>query len=219
MFTTKKLFAFSLIIAVFVVLPGCGSTNKTKNNNIGSEINDSGAVVGTIESLLGMNKSQKCTWKGLDGEKSVIYTDGKKSRVEISEISDEIDQTMLMINDGEWQYSWVKGEHDGTKINLKTLEEMSEQVENLDDENFEGEYLEEEFDVEEEGEYSCENWKVKQSYFVPSSDVNYVDMAEQMKEMENLLNNFQSPDLKDSKKALCDLVPSSEKEECLNSFK
>jgi len=203
----KYLATFVLVGFMVIVLPGCGS-GVDNGGNVNIEKSGKSA---SIKDILGMGKSQKCTWTGEDGESGVIYTDGKKSRVEVSGALVEKGQKMISLNDGEWTYTWIDGaDTQGTKIKLADLEEMNDQ--------FGGDFIEDdedsEIDEDMPGDYSCENWRARGSMFDPPSDVEFMDMNSQLEGLGDMMDSMKDVDAE----SVCGFVPESERQDCLDDL-
>lgn len=100
----------------------------------------------------------------------------------------------VSLTDGDWVYIWSGNE--GTKFNIKTLEELSkatsssiaEYQEDLDDYSWEqmvNDWQEQDLD------YQCEEVRLSDDEFIPPSEVNFVDWTETMERLQQLQEELQ----------------------------
>jgi hypothetical protein len=95
-----------------------------------------------------------------------------------------------MINDGEWMYTWTGKK--GTKMNIKRMEKMDNDFEELDIEENTSEW-EDVIDEWEEDDvdYDCNEQKIDKDLFIPPSDVVFEDMGAMMDASMKMNEDFQ----------------------------
>ncbi len=143
--------------------------------------------------LFKQGKGMKCLIGSEDGT-IITYSNGDKARTEGVNIgfSQESKREMAyMINDGEWIYTWSGKK--GTKINMKKLEELEENMDNenlIEDKNNIGDF-DEMVEEWEDGEvtYDCNEQKIDDELFVPPSDVDFQNMMEMISESMKVEDN------------------------------
>ena len=88
------------------------------------------------------------------------------------------------IMDKTYLYSWMNGAAEGTKFNLKEMEQLGK------DKIQPGAQKESVVDVEQEYDMDCKPTTSSDSLFVPPSNVLFQDMSEMMKQMQDQLANL-----------------------------
>ena len=171
-------------------------TKEMSGENISSEVSGNAEEGMSLRDLLGMGKSQKCTFKNEnEGMKSegTFYISGGKSRAMISNTipgGEEETSTSNMIFDtaSNTTYVWTEGMKEGMKMTMNDMDQANAPVSG-DDENEDmldtsaSDDLAQELD--QEYSYDCDSWKADASLFVVPSDITFVDMAEMMKALPN----------------------------------
>lgn len=185
----KKLFLSLLLFALVLVLPACGKKSEQLNEKAGAPAKKS------LSALLKGDKGAECTVKTPEGE-TKIYSQGKRVRIEGVPYMFGADamaaepQPGIQVSDGEWMYIWSGKQ--GTKMNLKQLEELSggqEDEEQADEpENWEdmvGSYEESGFD------YSCEEKNLPDGLFTVPADVEFSDYTEFLSGMADISSQLE----------------------------
>lgn len=211
----KKVSVLLLVVSL-VVLSGCTKkqegVNETKQEQKQEQTNGE-SFSGSLKQLLGMGKKVVCSFEYKDPEgksltSGTVYIDGVRNRSEIKikaegdEGNEELNMNVISISDGKTGYMWNDGQKTGTKFDIaemeKTGEEAREQNQNQQDiqKNFEEKY-----------DYKCKDWRVDESKFNVPTDVEFVDMMEQVKQMKEGLAD------------VCNQLPEPQKSQCLESMK
>lgn len=153
------------------------TVTTSKNNTKKSQ-----SFEGTMEDLLATGRPQKCEWSA-DGAHGVVYLDGKRMRIDIESKDDDIVQKMGTINDGVWVYTWdVMAKH-GQKMNIATMEKMTQKAKELKSDNVNDDMKnssEPEQLFKMKNNYHCTKWSVDDSMFTPPTDVTFEDIADAM---------------------------------------
>jgi hypothetical protein len=171
---------------------------------------------GKIKDLMSGGKTLKCTWTyksdGLVAE-SIIYLDGEKYASEVI-VPDTEDKTMMVhsIFDGEWAYSWTEGMLNGMKMRPSDFEDMDEGEDESEgpegSDNGYANFINEQYD------FSCENWKADSAKFAIPSNVEFEDFAQQLEKMEQT-----TKDLQKNMEGVCNMLQGEEKIKCLEDIK
>jgi len=131
-------------------------------------------------------KGVECTVQTAEGEINVKTRDNKVRVFGIDYFSpDEEEATaeqgeMLTIDD--WLYIW--SEDEGFKYNLKTLEEMSQESENVV-KDYSWQNMAQQWE-DDELEYDCEETRIPDDTFIPPSNIDFVDWTETMQKIQQM---------------------------------
>lgn len=199
------------LIAVGVVLAGgvlfmmrgsdeevseMSGTKEMTGEKASSEVSEDAEAGMSLRDLLGMGKSQKCTFKNDSEEmksEGTFYISGGKSRAMISTVvpgGKEEMSTSNMIFDtaSNTTYMWTEGMKEGVKMTMNDADQAGAPVsdddtaEEVPDASTSNDFAR---DLDQEYSYDCDSWKTDASLFVVPSDVAFVDMAEMMKTLPN----------------------------------
>jgi hypothetical protein len=212
-----------IIIVVVVILCLVLLFLKTKTDrqaedvltNAVSEVvtEDSGtltdALSGNLAELLKANVSLNCTFEqDMDGTntsgETFISNSGGKVRVDITTKTDDVSKFIGMIKNGETTYIWGTDYDQGVKMTIDE-ESMDEALSKLPE--TQKDYSDFLTGSENSGvDYSCKPWIVNDSLFTPPSDVEFVDIQQQVNDAMKDLNLDCS---------VCDSVPAESKSQCL----
>lgn len=202
----KKLILFAVVIGSATLLAGCGLTkspaqqvedavkNKVeeKVNEAKNEIQDkTEQKAENIKDAIMGGKAQKCTLKGPDGTvQAEFYTDGKGKMYMSYSIKDDSgkERVTKMISDGRKIYGWDATTKKGTVITEKE-DKMEDSAMMDDEENVEELPEDEVLDTSLMG-YSCTNWTVNPSKFVPPKDVQFTDIDAMMEEAKQRMEQY-----------------------------
>ena len=171
-------------------------TKEMSGENISSEMLGDAEEGMSLRDLLGMGKSQKCTFKNeSEGMKSegTFYVSGGKSRAMVSNtVSGEKGGTttsnMIFDTASNTTYVWTEGMKEGVKMTMNDADQEEAPVsdddaaEEVPDASTSNDFTR---DLDQEYSYDCDSWKTDASLFVVPSDVTFVDMAEMMKALPN----------------------------------
>ncbi|HHQ45127.1 MAG TPA: hypothetical protein ENN13_03215 [Candidatus Altiarchaeales archaeon] len=114
------------------------------------------------------------------------------------------------ISDGVWIYSWNSDESQGMKLRISDFQDIQEQ----DD-------LQDYPDMEEIARFArdvdCRPEALSQAFFTPPSNIEFIDVGEQMRQMQEMMQQYQQGPA-DNPCAMCDLIPDSDlRADCLQS--
>lgn len=217
----NKIILPTILITSSLVFSACtkgnGTALSTQESNqapapiaIKEDAQESG-FSGSIKDLMGIEKSQKCTWTTADEGEGVVYVAGDKSRSEFKmpAVDGQPAQQLLNISDGEWTYSWNPITNEGMKIKLedKAMDDsmMADDEEMMaDDENMMVDEVQ-----NDEYEFQCEAWSADQNMFIPPADVKFTDMNAMVEQAQQGSQGM---------KQVCNMLTGEEQAECLKSF-
>lgn len=176
-----------LVIGAFFVLKQ-GNTNSSQVplNKSQSKNTDSSSLTGTLKSLLSQNRPMECDFSYNDTDTATktsgtVYLSGNKMRGNFT-LSQETGQNFesYMIRDEKTGYTWSSLSKQGSKFTFPDEETLK----NLEDQNQMEDPLSqiEDKDVE----YDCKSWMPAQSFFTPPTDIEFVDLNEQLNQVKDL---------------------------------
>lgn len=211
--------AFVALVGGFIYYTGFIDLGSNEDSNSSEKITE-GAFAptgkngmkgsGSFKNVLGLKKNVVCdvsyTQDGLNSPVGgKVYTNGEKMRANfITEVDGVSDETNV-INDGKEMYIWGKGAMSdmAMKFAIDETETTSE------DQN--------QFDMNTDVDYSCQNWNVDASLFIPPSDLTFMDTSLMMKAGSN--GQPSTPDMKAIQCGACEQVPDATgKAECRAMF-
>jgi hypothetical protein len=190
---------------------GTGELNRTENENF-----QGGALSASLKELMNMGQSMKCDWTINDGDETgsgTVYIDGEKFREDLITTSEEGEESVYVISDGDWIYQWSSSSKEGTKMQLSEIEKINEEnesIENTTSNNAETEEMMEEFN--EKFDYQCEKWEAETSLFDPPADIQFSDMTEFLKNAQK-----NSRQIMQNMCQMCESLPAEAKAECLKN--
>lgn len=228
-----SLFSIAIIsILAISLLYGCGSPSATGNQGSQDEDqvaasksekkNSDGMIKGSLAKLMGDGKPLKCTFKYDDEDgltqDQIIYVSGKKYRMDGQIVENGETFDYHSISDSVWIYIWGDMMEQGTKMKLDEFDEP-EQTDS---------HSEYKMNLDKEYEFKCEKWSVDNSKFRPPADVEFVDISEMMKGMQDAMADIDTEKLDEMQDAhdevegmdmgdmcsACDNAPASERAEC-----
>lgn len=206
-------------VAMFIYLTGYIDLGTREDQNSVEKITE-GAFApngensmrgsGSFKNVLGLKKNVVCDVSYIqEGAPSPIsgkvYTNGEKMRANfIMEVEGNGTETNV-INDGKEMYIWGKQAQGDMAMKFtidETIDSSKEQAQ---------------FDMNTDVDYSCQNWNVDASLFIPPSNLNFMDTSSMMKQGAN--GQPSAPDMKAMQCSMCDQVESVEgKAECKAMF-
>ncbi len=212
----------SLIIGVIIVIIAAAGgyffmQSRSGNSLIdvaGKKMAGSGETkMMSLKELMNMGTSQMCTFSYSDDNGSVegtSYTADGKVRTDFSGNQPEMGAyTGSMIFDSEYMYSWTSNMPQGVKMAVTDAlqEDIEEEIESSQQEDYQ-----QQFDPNQEVEYNCSNWNVDNSVFTPPSDITFIDMTQQMEQLQQMMPEdaqtmeleAESSDMKAAQCATCD---------------
>ncbi len=147
-----------------------------------------------LSMMLESGRSGVCeiTRKDNENEKMVYYIDGKKMKIVINDIIDEKPQITYILTNVDWQYTWIEGENEGTKMIMPSedeVEEMQAEAEEFaDSQNWDTDWDTSSLEVEDDDRYevSCQYKNVDSSVFELPKNVEFVDLSEAIRDLEQM---------------------------------
>ncbi len=211
-----------LIIGIILVILLAGaswyfmtmkSSSEVKNGSPqSSRASQSAAKMTNLQNLLQMGKDQKCTFSYESPEKTTMQgttylSSTGKMRTEFYGTDTEgKSYDGNMINDTEYMYTWNSQLAQGVKLPITAdMEKTIDEAQNNPQVN--QQYL----DQAAQMEYECTSWMSEPSQFIPPSEIQFMDLTEQMKVMEDIKGN---PDTKQAQCMACSYAQGEEQTKC-----
>lgn len=216
----KKFALISFCFILIIGLSGCGKNkDQEQSKNKQQETSQEETFTSSLNELLKKGKSIKCTYGyNEDGQnlKGTTYINKNKFRSDFD--MKQIDGKTVKgyaINDSEYIYTWTDEDDNGTKMKISEMEKMQKNINSNTEGDKNSEY-EDYSTYDEVMDYKCVNWKVNNDKFIPPKNINFMDMTEQMKKLQETMNNFGNDgDLC----GICEQLPAGEdKDECRKSL-
>jgi hypothetical protein len=220
----KNMYLIIGIIVIILLLGGgwyymnmMRPNTSNSNQKTGTiENQETGSGMTSLKDLLSMGKNQKCTYKYSDPTTGTmegvtyISTSGKMRGDYTG--TDPAGKTFSghMINDTQFMYTWSSQTPQGMKIPI--TEDMKKTV---DDAQKNPQDYQKYVNTDAKMAYDCDNWNGDASVFTPPSDVQFTDLSEQMKVIEDLKGN---PDMKKAQCTACDYMQGEEQTKCKTSL-
>ncbi len=174
----------------------------------------------SLKDIMALGRSQRCTFEYSSPDtgktSGTSYISGKNVRTDFT-ITDQENNTteggMIMVD--STMYTWTTVDKKGVKMTITESLEASidEEVQNTEWEN---EYV----NPDEKLDYKCSGWNEDPSVFAPPSDIEFMDLSEQMKVFEDLQKSMgtdgeTSPE---ASCAVCDSMPAEAAAACRSSL-
>lgn len=212
-----------LIIAVVLILVAAIGgyffmQSKSGSQMIGLDNNkmiaeNGGSSMTSLKELMSMGSNQMCTfsYSSEDGSnEGTTYIASNKVRTDFTG-SDSTGESYegSMIMDGEFMYTWTTDTNQGIKMPItETMEQEVEKAQENPDE-YKNEYI----DPDVKTDYKCSAWNVDNSKFIPPSTITFMDMSEQMKAYDEMMQQNQSSDMQNAC-AACDSLTGEAQAAC-----
>ena len=209
----KKVFLFSMIIAVGFIFSGCGKkdANKAQNNGDQSSIDSLVKENSSIFSWMKKGGEVKCSLNMTVGN-ILMMTKNNNVRIEgipflSSSSMGEAPQADngVSLTLGEWVYMWDKKTKKGTKMNNKEMLEFSGDSGDIEESELDSQGSWEDMVNgwdEMNTEYSCKEENLDDNLFEVPEDVEFQNLTEMMnslneagKKIENQMNEDGSFDM------------------------
>lgn len=174
------------------------ATQQTAQKTTGSKVEE---FTGSLADILKMGSAVKCTGSYSDDNGTTnitVYASGNKSYSEMTVNNDDQGTFMMHgIFDGDWMYSW--GDYGmATKMKVSDIQDLSQNgpANVPTQEDYQGNQTEGPQAFEENYDYSCTPWVVDNSKFTPPSDVEFTDMSQMMKDLNNAMDSGDTEQMK-----------------------
>lgn len=131
----------------------------------------------SIRSLFGRSNSQICTYSSGEDGGTVYIAGDQRMRIDFSSTNPE-NGSGSMIMTADKNYFWDDASKEGYITSNKPLEGDDQIAE--DDESILEE--DESLNMDEEYEFTCENWRVDANIFTPPADINFTDIEAMMEQ-------------------------------------
>ncbi|MCA9302394.1 hypothetical protein H6802_03240 [Candidatus Nomurabacteria bacterium] len=197
---------------------------ETAETESGSN-NEEEKMIGTLEDIFQLGDNLFCTYS--DGNESeppytsgnlYIADEGMRMRGTFTMIDEDSNKTtMNMIRNETGNYMWEEGRNEGYLTKLDTendsfLQDLMPATEGADENNNLTGEATEQTDPSASMSFDCNTWDVDNELFDLPSGIEFIDLSQQMMELEN--------SLKDSGCSACDQLPEGDaKEQCLTLMK
>jgi hypothetical protein len=144
---------------------------------------DSPSGFGALTDFFGSGQSLYCTFSSTHeggASEGEFWYNSERFRVEATTRTDGEVYTSNMISDGTRTYVWG-GTAAGTQA-MVFNSDMMEADTSMDD-SFSAGQADARVDIDEQVEYDCQPWPVREAQFIPPSDIDFVDMEAMMQGM------------------------------------
>lgn len=213
-----------IAIVVVVLVVGAGALLLSRNQSSGtpgvpSSQDNSGksttgeAFSGNLMSLLDLGQSYSCTFGGVDeaGNElsgTVYVASGNKLSGEFNMVQSGGETVQSnVISDGTYNYIWSDLLEDGLKTKIEEGDTSIFGEDGASD-NSTGVSDTDNYD------FNCSPWATDNSMFVPPANINFVDLSEQMMQIQE-----ESEAMLEGKCDACDQIPAGEAQnQCLQAL-
>ena len=164
------------------------------------------SISGTIQDLLKKKQSLKCTYNYKMGQqtiKGVMYTSNLKYRSEFVSVVDKLKIKTYTLSDGKNLYMWNSNSKQGTKMNIKQMQDLAKKS----DPNYQDNQNLQELNKQYKNKYQfkCQNFKTKTGFFKQPAQITFTDLSAMLKGLqENMCT-------------VCNSLPSEAKQACLTN--
>ncbi|MFW5884958.1 MAG: hypothetical protein ACOCUF_01895 [Patescibacteria group bacterium] len=240
----KKIAGLLTVFVAVMFLSGCGqeqNQDEQQNQNQQSDQQSDkkqsreqeGAeesFTGSIADLMKRGNALKCEWSmddsGQKGE-GVVYVSGEDYRQEVN-LTEPQTMKAYSVSDGEFIYNWTDQAKQGMKMKKSKAESQQAQQQEADQEP-------NTVDINENIDFNCSGWSVDESKFNLPEDIDFIDLDEQMNQMQGqvedqIQNQAQENNSSDSDEegaspqqtqqidcGMCENLPEGAKQECLDN--
>jgi len=192
----KKTLILSLVVIIVISLAGCGKKDEaqnTKSGESGFEVTENNTLLGWLKK----GKTVECSVETPMG-KILMFAQNEKIRMEgipfysmesMREVPKAENGVSLTV--GDWMYLWDKETKKGTKMNVKEMERLGKELDDVEDEPKASKTWEDSVKEweDEEAAYNCKEKKLSSEVFEAPEDVEFADLTEMMKGMADFGKN------------------------------
>lgn len=184
----KKIFQLGLVLSSALILSACGLQTKSGDQKGTNSVESSSKF--SIRQLIAKNIPQKCTYTGTSEEGSYdsdIIISGKKFKQTITFKSNEGQEKINSISDGEYIYTW--GTHStGTTFATKLKADFdTTETPEVEKEDSVGDMSGTSVDLDADFEGKCSPVVVSDADFQPPKDVQFQDYTQMMDDWQKLI--------------------------------
>lgn len=209
------------VIAILVLAGGVGLSLSKRSTQSSQEKQNSSqekkqSSLTSLEELIGMGKSQMCTYETSNVDtgttKGTVYLSGKKMRTEYTLTgTDNKTITGSMINDGTYAYMWTSEVKQGFK--MAVTEDLQKETEKFKTQQ--EKYL----DPKTKIDFRCQGWIVDGGKFTPPADIEFMDFSKQMQQsVTSAPGNEGAPDQKTQQCMACNYLQGEQQAQCKQSL-
>ena len=168
-------------------------------------------VKGSIKSLIGAGKNVTCAIRNEGGGSSTIYVSGNSMRGDFDSNVDSKSVVSHMIQEGDYAYIWTDGATEGSKMNIKAMQETAANASTTKQTT-----QSTNTDIDKEVDMKCSAWSVDTSKFTPPSDVAFTDLSVMMDKMAPGAGGNAASKLDSS---YCNAIPDAQaKADCISAL-
>lgn len=189
----KKILLGIFVLGAVVLVSGCAKKTNPEPGpkGTGEEQKTEGRIISSIKDAIGLGKKMECTYTYKSGEETITtkaYIEGKKYKGE----SEFMGKKQLMVFDGETMYSWSESEKKGTKWSQSCMEEINKENEPEKNSDISKPTEDEIKDASEafKDAMDVKCTDVASIDFSVPSDIEFSDMCQQLKEMQEKFKNM-----------------------------
>lgn len=188
----KTLILFSAL-ALVLILAGCAKKSETSQSQPASnnQQSEGSSVISSIKDAIGMGKKMKCTYSvkvGTETDTYVTYVEGEKYKSE--SVFDG--KTQFSVSDGKTIYSWNDKDKNGTKMDIKCIDDLKKPQEAEPSKTAEipNSVTSPEEQSDNATDTKCES--VSSIDFSVPTDITFKDQCEELKKMMESLDKLKS---------------------------
>ncbi|OGK66446.1 hypothetical protein A2313_01190 [Candidatus Roizmanbacteria bacterium RIFOXYB2_FULL_41_10] len=162
------------------------------------------SISGTISDLLKKKQSLKCTYSYKMGKqtiKGVMYTSNQKYRSEFESVVNKLKIKTYTLSDGKNLYMWNSNSKQGTKMNIKQMQNLAKKNNADYQKNQNLQQLNQQY--KNKYQFKCQNFKPQTGFFKTPNKITFTDLSAMLEGLkENICN-------------VCNSLPSDAKQACL----
>lgn len=193
--------------AFFLMKDKSGSDDQDTSTGATSAETQGSMEQTSLKGLLGMGKSQKCTYTTTENNATstgTVYVSGGKFRGDFSATASGQTQASHMISDGKVSNLWMDGSNMGYKMEFdQSAQANSQQSQSVD--------------TNKNYDFDCDNWRTDSSMFNLPSGVDFQDMSAMMN-AGGSSSTSGGADTKAMQQAACAQLSEPDKSQCLSAI-
>lgn len=205
----KKIILIILVVGVllaggwyFTTQKGSSPVSKPGSDTT-QNVSDDDTYSGTLQKILGLGKSLKCTWS-MEGAEGTSWIKNKNVYTEIS--AQGYESRAIMKDNCMW--AWAEGQAQGVKTCYESTEEMYEELDKSEQQaQPDAGQSTEEVAIPSDVEYNCQPASIADSQFDPPADVNFLDMDELVPQTTEDMQDMSEEDMQELQDKMQEMLP------------
>lgn len=217
---SNKNIIIAVVVVIVLALVGGGIyLNSTKGksadliNNVREGVQNAGESMtkGSIKGLLGTGKNVMCVIDSGAGGASTVYVSGNNMRGDFTTVAGSTTTKSHMVQDGDYAYIWTDGATEGSKMNIKAMQESAGNASSS------GQSAQDvTADIDREVDMKCSAWNVDNSKFEVPTNVTFTDLSAMMEKMAPGAGGNAAPKMDSS---YCNAIPDAQaKADCISAL-